>query len=99
MSHSWYANRGAFSVDHVCNNSNGYFQKFAVALEQGNFLANYFSADNLTCRMTSPLPLHYFYQRRVDIIDQGPRLQRNTQTRLKTNLKLTVLNNTKLRHF
>ena len=29
----------------------------------------------------------------------GPRLQRKTQTRLKTNLKLSVLNNTKLCHF
>ena len=29
----------------------------------------------------------------------GPRLERKTQTQLKTNLKLTVLNNTKLHHF
>ena len=31
--------------------------------------------------------------------DLGPRLSRKTQTRFKTNLKLTVLNNTKLHHF
>ena len=39
---------------------------------------------------------HYIIQQRTVL---GPRLSRKTQTRLKTNLKLTMLNNTKLRNF